>query len=235
MCGRTERPPCSLLDHCTQLRTSTFPSCHRYVANDDHSLSAENDYFPHPDDKTEEHKTENGVFSDVTHGEVKSPNWLRIIYLFHRLFEAHFLPTHTMCVIIASAIYEWMVQGKPDDLHVAWTFTLTNYLRIISFGGTAVYIMLYESYHATCAGLREAEMRGAGLAEHMVFSFRKFPGNLLDYAMAPLVAPLFGSVPALHAQFVQLWTQELVYAVSVKPEVVGRVRAKSVDEELLSV
>lgn len=172
----------------------------------------------------------------MTHGDVKSPNWLRIIYLFHRLFEAHFLPTHMILVIIASSIYAWIVEGKPDDLHVAWTFTLTNYLRIISFGGTAVYLTLYESYHATGAGLREAEMRIAGLAEHMVFSFRKFPNNLIDYAVSPLVAPLFGSVPALQAQFSQFWTQELVYAVSAKPEVVARVRAKSVSSaEMLSV
>ena len=189
----------------------------------------------HPDDKIEEHKTENGIFSDVTHGEVKSPNWLRIIYLFHRLFEAHFLPTHMMLVVIASSIYTWIVAGKPDDLNIAWTFALTNYLRIISFGGTAVYLMLYETYHATGAGLREAEMLGAGLAGHMVFSFRKFPANLVDYAVSPLVAPLFGCIPAIQAQFCQFWTQELVYAVSNKPEVSGRPLAKSVNEEMLSV
>lgn len=131
-------------------------------------------------------------------------------------------------VIIASSLYACITEGKPDDLHIAWTFTLTNYLRIISFIGTAVYLTLYESYHETGATLREAEMRSVGLAEHMVFSFRKFPGNVLDYAVSPLVAPLFGSVPALQAQFSQFWTQELVYAVSAKPEVMARIRAKSV-------
>ncbi|OBT39644.1 hypothetical protein VE00_10283 [Pseudogymnoascus sp. WSF 3629] len=180
-------------------------------------LNAENDYIPHPDDKTEERKTENGIFS-VTHSDVKSPNWLRFIYLFHRLFEAHFLPTHMILVIIAYSIYAWIVEGRPDDLHVAWTLTLTNYFRIISFGGTA------------------AEVRAAGFAEHMVFSFRKFPGNLIDYAVSPLVAPLFGSVPALQAQLSQFWTQELVYTVSAKPDVVAKVRAKSANcGEMLSV
>lgn len=131
-------------------------------------------------------------------------------------------------LVLASSLYTCITADKPDSLHIAWTFTLTNYLRIISFGGTAVYLMLYEGYHATGAGLRLAEMTAAGLAEHMVFSFRKFPGNLVDYAVSPLVAPLFGCVPALQAQFSHFWTQELVYAVSAKPEVVGRVRAKSV-------
>ncbi|KFY85048.1 hypothetical protein V500_08750 [Pseudogymnoascus sp. VKM F-4518 (FW-2643)] len=114
-------------------------------------LNAENDYIPHPDDKTEERKTENGIFSSVTHSDVKSPNWLRFIYLFHRLFEAHFLPTHMILVIIAYSIYAWIVEGRPDDLHVAWTLTLTNYFPIISFGGRAVYLMPYESSHSTGA------------------------------------------------------------------------------------
>ncbi|OBT90100.1 hypothetical protein VE02_02525 [Pseudogymnoascus sp. 03VT05] len=200
------------------------------------TLNAETDYLPTPDEKMEERKAENGIFSDVTHGDVSSPDYIRIFYLFHRLFEAHFLPTHMILLVLASSLYTFITADKPDTLHISWTFALTNYLRIISFGGTAVYLMLYESYHATGAGLRLAEMTTVGLAEHMVFSFRKFPGNLVDYGVSPLVAPLFGCVPALQAQFSHFWTQELVYAVSAKPEVVGRVRAKSVSgEEFLSV
>jgi hypothetical protein len=81
----------------------------------------------------EERKTENGVFSDVAHDEVKPPNWIRIFSLFHRLFEAYFLPTHMALLVIASSMYTWIVQGKPDDLGIAWTFVFSNYLRIISF------------------------------------------------------------------------------------------------------
>lgn len=200
------------------------------------TLNAETDYLPTPDEKMDERKAENGIFSSVTHGDVDSPDYIRIFYLFHRLFEAHFLPTHMILLVLASSLYAAITADKPDTLHIGWTFALTNYLRIISFGGTAVYLMLYESYHATGAGLRLAEMTSVGLAEHMVFSFRKFPGNLVDYAVSPLVAPLFGCIPALQAQFSHFWTQELVYAVSAKPEVVGRVRTKSVSgEEFLSV
>jgi hypothetical protein len=196
------------------------------------SLGVENDYLPEADFELEEQKISNGVFSEVIHDGVKSPYWLKIFYLFHRLFEAHFLPTHMALLVIASSIYMWVVKGKPDDLGVAWTFALTNYLRILGFAGTAVYMIFYEQYHATCTAVREAEMRSAGLAEHMVFSRRKFPRNLIDYAVFPLVAPLYGSIPAIQAQLCHFWTQDLVYAVSNKPSVL-RQRAKSLVQEVL--
>jgi len=196
------------------------------------SLGVENDYLPEADFELEEQKLSNGVFSEVIHDAVKSPYWLKIFYLFHRLFEAHFLPTHMALLVVASSLYMWVVKGKPDDLGVAWTFALTNYLRIIGFAGTAVYMIFYEQYHSTCTAVREAEMRSAGLAEHMVFSRRKFPRNLIDYAVFPLVAPLYGSIPAIQAQLCHFWTQDLVYAVSNKPSVL-RQRAKSLVQEVL--
>jgi hypothetical protein len=172
----------------------------------------------------EQHPVENGVFSDVVHDTIASPDWIRIFYLFHRLFEAHFLPVHCAVLVIASSIYLFLTADKSDSLGLMWTFQLTGYLRIMGFVAVAVYILIYERYHKICVSAREAEMKAVGLADNMTFSRRTLKQNLLDYIIFPLVAPVYGSIPAAQAQICHFWTLDLVYAVSKKPT---RHRARS--------
>lgn len=183
-----------------------------------------NVYVPQSDNLLEEQPVENGVFSDVIHDTLKSPDYLRIFYLAHRLFEAHFLPIHMAILIIASTIYLWVTAGKLDTLEIGWTFELCNYLRIMGMVAVASYMFIYERYHRICVAAREAEMKAAGLGQGMTFSYRSFRKNFLDYIMCPLVAPAYGSVPAAVAQICHFWTLDLVYTVSKKPT---RQRAKS--------
>ena len=172
----------------------------------------------------EEQPVENGVFSDVIHDTLQSPDYPRIFYLFHRLFEAHFLPIHAMILILASSVYLFVTAGKPDTLGIAWTFEMCNYLRILGMVAVALYLIIYEGYHKICVSGREAEMKAAGLDQNMTFSKRTFRKNFLDYIIFPLVAPAYGSIPAVVAQICHFWTLDLVYAVSIKPT---RQRAKS--------
>jgi hypothetical protein len=86
------------------------------------------------------------------------------------------------------------------------------------------YMFIYERYHQMCVQSREAEMKAAGLDQGMIFSYRSFRKNALDYFASPIVAPAFGSIPAVQAQICHFWTLDLVYAVSKKPT---RQRAKS--------
>ncbi len=90
--------------------------------------------------------------------------------------------------------------------------------------GVASYMFIYERYHRICVAAREAEMKAAGLDQGMTFSRRSFRKNILDYIMCPLVAPAFGSIPAVVAQICHFWTLDLEYTVSKKPT---RQRAKS--------
>jgi hypothetical protein len=195
------------------------------------AIGVENDYMPEPDYE-KQLPVENGIFSDVTHDTVPPPHWSQIFFLFHRLFEAHFLPSHMAVLVVSSAIYMFFVKDKPDTLGLNWTFVLANYLRMIGFGGTAVYMVFYERYHKICATAREAEMRSVGLADHMVFSYRNWKKNFIDYLVFPIVAPLYGSIPAAQAQICHFWTVDLVYAVSQKPMLL-RQRAKSLVQEVL--
>jgi hypothetical protein len=173
---------------------------------------------------------ESGIFSDVVSDTLKSPDWERIIILFHRLFEAHFLPVQMTILVVASTLYMWVTDGAPDTHGVAWIYTVCNVLRTLGFMEVALYLFLYEGFHKTCVETREKEMGDAGLLKGMHFSRREVKTNYIDYVMVPLVAPIFGSIPCAQAQVFHFWTLDLVYTVSKK---VTRRRAKSVTLDAL--
>ena len=161
----------------------------------------------------------NGTFSDICYHQVDPPNWSRITFLLHRMLEAHIIPTHIMVVIIASGIYTFIAKDQLDTFHIAWAFDVSGYIRTFGFGLFALYFALYEKFHEICVNTRKAEMKAAGLYENMAhsFSYRTFWGNILDYLIVPITAPLFGSMPAIQAQMSHFWTLDLVYKVSRKP------------------
>ncbi|KFA73127.1 hypothetical protein S40288_07489 [Stachybotrys chartarum IBT 40288] len=184
-------------------------------------------YFPDSqlDSEDPEHCRESGVFSDVVQETIKEPDWERIVYMYHRLFEAHFIPVHMTVLVVASALYIWVTDGNDDPYNLSWIFTACNVLRTLGFMAAACYLFLYEGYHHMCVTNREREMNSAGLSKGMCFSYRTSKKKVFDYLLVPLVAPLYGSLPCAHAEIVQLWTQDLVYTVSKK---VTRQRARSI-------
>ncbi|KAK4240845.1 glycosyl transferase family group 2-domain-containing protein [Achaetomium macrosporum] len=173
---------------------------------------------------------ESGIFSDVVTDTLKEPDWERIFILFHRLFEAHFLPVQMTILVVASTLYMWVTEGTPDVHGVAWIFTICNVLRTAGFMEVALYLFLYEGFHRICVDSREKEMGDAGLLKGMHFSRREVKTNYVDYVMVPLVAPIFGSIPCAQAQICHFWTLDLVYTVSKK---VTRRRGKSVTADAL--
>ncbi|KAK1755163.1 glycosyl transferase family group 2-domain-containing protein [Echria macrotheca] len=167
---------------------------------------------------------ESGIFSDVVTDTLKGPNYERLLILFHRLFEAHFLPVQMTILVVASTLYIWVTEGTPDTQNLGWIFTVCNVLRTAGFMEVALYLALYEGFHRICVETREKEMSDAGLTKGMHFSRREVKTNFIDYVMVPLVAPLYGSIPCAQAQIFHFWTMDLVYTVSKK---VTRKRAKS--------
>ena len=120
---------------------------------------------------------------------------------------------------IVSSIHVVVTANQPDRLHLSWTFQTTGYLRVIGFLLVGVYMGLYEKFHHICVSARKAEMDATDLHTEMQpqFSTRSMRTNFVDYFLIPIVAPLFGSIPASQAQICHFWTQDLVYAVSMKP------------------
>ncbi|KAJ4394168.1 hypothetical protein N0V93_003385 [Gnomoniopsis smithogilvyi] len=182
-------------------------------------------YVPESQIDVEAPPAENGAFSDVTHDTLKEPDWERIFYLFHRLFEAHFLPLQMTIMVIASTLYVWVTDGNPDVHGLNWIFDVCNVLRTAGFMEVAFLLFMYESFHRIAVQTREKEMSDAGLAKGMNFSHRQISKNWKDYCMVPMVAPLFGAIPCAQAQICHFWTIDLVYTVSKK---VTRQRSRSV-------
>lgn len=182
-------------------------------------------------DANSEQPVDNGFFSDVTHEVIKGPNYTRLIVLFHRLFEAHFLPVQMTILVVTSTLYMWVTDGA-DDIHgVNWIFEICKYLRTLGFMQVAFYLFMYENFHKIAVTTREKEMNDAGLAKGMNFSHRTLRKNFIDYVMVPFVAPIYGAIPCAQAQICHFWTVDLVYTVSKK---VTRQRTKSVSAEALA-
>lgn len=175
-------------------------------------------------DETQDGPNAGGIYSDVTQDTLKDINYTRMFLMGHRLFEAHFLPAHMTILVLSSALYLWVIEGRPDTYNLAWTFTLSNVLRTAGFLLVAIWLYMYETLHQTCVDARESEMQSAGLASGMCFSRRALKNNWKDYLMVPLVAPLFGAIPSAQVVICHFWTQDLVYTVSGKAT---RQRAKS--------
>ena len=173
---------------------------------------------------------ESGIFSDVVTETLQGPDYQRLLILFHRLFEAHFLPVQMTILVIASTLYIWVTEGTADTHQISWIFTVCNVLRTLGFMEVAFYLFLYEGFHSICVETREKEMSDAGLTKGMHFSHRNVKTNFIDYVMVPLVAPLYGSIPCAQAQIFHFWTLDLVYTVSKK---VTRKRGKSLSLDAL--
>ena len=136
------------------------------------------------------------------------------------MFEAHFLPIHITFHIVSSGIYTLFTPSTQIPSLLLYALDLTGYLRAVSFVIFLYFFYLYEIFHSTCVSSRETEMVQAGLADRLIdgFSYRNWRKNGIDFILFPVAGTLFVSLPATVALIWQLWTLNLVYKVSKKPQ-----------------
>lgn len=156
------------------------------------------------------------------HGSKRHRFTWRNLTLFSRLFEAHFLPIHLFLVLIASALYTALPYPLTSCQWLTTAMSLTSYSRAASFCIMMIYFsVFYEGYHQACIEARVDEMKKAGLDEELEeeFSYRKrlSLGNIIDYVIFPIAGTVYGSIPLFQAIMSHLWTEKLVYLVSMKP------------------
>ena len=147
-------------------------------------------------------------------------NKVNLFLVYHRLFEAHFLPLHLTIALLSGVIYGAVVSPLMTNSLLLWSLGFCGTLRFIGFCGTCVFLYLYESYHGVCVKNREDEMKRAGLWEDMQdgFAHRSWKKNFTDYCAIPVNGVLFAAAPALVAEICHFWTDQLVYHVSAKPQ-----------------
>ena len=171
---------------------------------------------------TEKQKPPTSKPAKTTPVSLKPIHLRNICTLFYRMFEAHFLPIHLAIILPASDIYN-ATSGSSMPEELASVFRICGYLRWLGWGLMCVYFYRYEKYHHLCVNLRKEEMRQAGLldeiTEHDGFCTRVYSTFwLLEGGLFPLGGFIFGAVPALQAVLSHLFTDRLVYHVSLKPQ-----------------
>lgn len=142
--------------------------------------------------------------------------------LFHRLFEAHFLPIHLALILTTATAYDkfW---GSLVPRELQWALDFSAYCRFIGWSLMCVYFYRYAKYHHLCVTIRKEEMRKAGLleevTEHNGFSPKVFMVfGILEAGMFPIGGFIFGAIPACQAVLSHVFTERLVYHVSLKPQ-----------------
>lgn len=147
------------------------------------------------------------------------PHWMKPVLLFHRMFEAHFLPAHLVLLIVGGGLFAALTPSHHIPTLLQQIFDLTAYIRMICLFNFTIFLFLYESYHYLCLKAREEEMIRVGLADRMYdsFSYRSSWKYWLDYFASPVTGVLFESIPALVALTCHFWTLSLVYKISKKP------------------
>ncbi|KAK6436496.1 hypothetical protein LTR95_007306 [Oleoguttula sp. CCFEE 5521] len=157
-----------------------------------------------------------------------------LLTIFHRLFEAHFLPTHLALILTTTGLYSLIHPGFLIPHFLRWCLDFAGWCRLLGFTLMMCYFYLYAKYHHFCVELRQEEMRRAGLwediAEQDGFSMKVFQvTGLLECVLFPIGGFIFGAIPALQAVISHLFTERLTYVVSLKPlaAVRSRARAKS--------
>jgi hypothetical protein len=146
----------------------------------------------------------------------------RVLTVFHRLFEAHFLPTHFALILTTIGIVQlvYPVFLMPSVLRV--TLNLCSWCRSAGFAVMLCLFYRYEQYHRLCVGLRTEEMRRGNLLEEMLEDDSITPnvflaGGLFEAALFPVGGFLFGVIPTLQATISHIFTERLTYVVSLKP------------------
>ena len=150
----------------------------------------------------------------------KSFSYLKHFLLYHRMYEAHFLPTHLTIALASGIIYGAFVPAAVTNPILLWSLSFCGTLRLVGLAATVFFIYMYETYHSMCVRMREDEMKRVGLYDEMSdgFAYRSWKVNWTDYVALPINGTLYGSMPALVAQICHLWTDRLTYRVSAKPQ-----------------
>jgi hypothetical protein len=184
---------------------------------------------PHDDgaDSTYSSTAPSVTSTNQSHAHNQAPTYdtLNLLILFHRLFEAHFLPTHLTILLVSTTIYSALTPASQIHPTLLWAFDFSGTLRFLGFVCMMVFFRLYETYHHTCVTAREAEMRRAGLYDQMQggFTHRHWRSNFVDYFVFPVAGTIFGSIPAVVAEISHFYTDRLTYRVSKKPQLMPRV------------
>lgn len=165
--------------------------------------------------------------------EMLSRRIMPFVSLVLRLYEAHLLMGH-MLLLVALRIFSAStneIVAAPAIIpplptlstisdgteFLAYAYDLTDRMRGASLLFTILMFAMYDRYHQTCVGYRWKLPGGRLGVQSADRSLRPFPVACFDWFALP-AGVVYGIVPLLQAQFMQLFTDRIVYTVSFKPK-----------------
>lgn len=143
----------------------------------------------------------------------------RMVLLYLRLFEAHCLPVQLPISMLATALFQAFIPKiiTPTPMYIS--FILCNMLSGMAFILLLLYFFFYRRYHALCLSIRMDDSANSGLHGRADFSSGSTGVRYwIECSMFPIAGTLFAAVPALVAQMCHLFTEDLAYTVSLKPQ-----------------
>ncbi|KAK5114192.1 hypothetical protein LTR62_002762 [Meristemomyces frigidus] len=168
------------------------------------------------------HKSSTDYASELPAEPLQPMHLVNIGTLFLRLFEAHFLPIHLAVILTTTSIFSLVTPTTvvPGALKLA--LSISGWCRLIGWLLMLVFFHRYSIYHSLCVGLRQEEMRKAGLLDEMKerdgFTLHVFQiAGVLEAGLFPLGGFIFGAIPACQAVLSHVFTDRLTYVVSLKP------------------
>ncbi|KAG8158203.1 hypothetical protein KVR01_011964 [Diaporthe batatas] len=127
--------------------------------------------------------------------------WLRNAVLFLRLFEAHILPLHISCILLASSYYSSNLNSYNTSPYLGVVLKLTEYARTVN--GILMAICLttaYADFQKVCVQTKHWEMRQAGALEPGKYS-RHFKPPRHKYGVWDFALATGSAVPCLERSF----------------------------------
>ena len=146
-----------------------------------------------------------------------------VCIVFHRLFEAHFLPLHVSLILAAATIFN-AIWGSSVPRELSMALYFCSICRLIAWALIVTFFYRYQTYHRLCVELKREDMRKADTtkeaAEEENHSSQIFGWvELFEACIFPLGGFLYGAIPALQAVVSHMATDRITYQVSLKPQI----------------
>lgn len=147
---------------------------------------------------------------------------LKHIAILHMLWQAHFMLPHFVIMLIVPQIIIALFPSIAVHPSITAAIELTATMRLISFCLFNVAFTINEFYYRVATAARAQDMAAANLTSCVVETRRWWHiRHLAERAVFPIVGLLYGIMPSFVAQTSHLWTDQMVYVPSIKPQVKG--------------
>ena len=174
----------------------------------------------------------------------------KLVCLWYAVLEEHFYLSQAIIMIATSSViippglvpsisnsyWYYFSTSPPSDL-LNFTNTFGNYARLCGAGLYVLGVISYEYYQEWNARGRWSEKYRGKIGKRSSIQAKRSWFGPLDWLSFPFFSVFYVIIPQMHAQIIQLWTEDLDYVVAAKPVIAaeGGIEVEETKEEILVV